>query len=147
MIGKRFIALALVGIAVFLAAGLLCVLIACSVVDNWLLLLTILFHATALVFPAMCDGYNFEGMPSYLSDSNDMGLFHMRAAGWFLLGSLFLSGYAMPVILFRAHKLTSVKAVYLTIGGGTLIWASIILFMAAFMCKRTSGSDYSYGEL
>ena len=147
MIAKRFIAAALAGIAVFLSAGVLLVLIACSLDSNWTLLCTILFHVTALVFPAMCDGYNFDGMPGYLSDPNDYGLFNLRAVGWFLLGALFLSGYALPIVLYRKQKLDNIVAVYLTIGGGTLIWASIILFMAAFLCKRGTSSGSDYGSL
>lgn len=141
MVGRQWIIPIIVSIAILLTIGIMLIWTACAIDGSWLLLIVILFPSFGTLFPCICGGYNFESMPSYLMDEQSS----MERLGFFFEGSFLTSGLVLPLVMFRAGSFSSAKPVYLSLAGETCIWASVILYMFAFLYsgRRSNG----FGDL
>lgn len=133
---RKWIAISILIMATCLAIGILLIFIASFNYNNLWPLFTIFVHSIALLFPMMCDGYDIEGGDfGFPDDSSDLFLHDCQLFGWFLMAVFFISGYALPIILYHSGIIPEV-VIYLVISGGTCIWLSIILFIHLFCCGK-----------
>lgn len=136
---REWEAAALLIMATALAVGVLLILVASVTYGNYWPLFTIATHGFALMFPMLCDGYNEIGE----DDGDDLFLRDCKLIGWFMLAVFFMSGYALPIVMYHSGQIPT-PVIYLVIAGGTLVWVSIMLFMRLFCCTRGAGEDYDF---
>lgn len=110
-----------------LAGGILIVLITCFEWHNFYPLLTILVDVLAITQLMMC-GTTTD------SDEGHLGI----QLSWMLFGLFVVTGYAVPALLWRDGAIPE-QALYFTWGGGTVILASMIIYM-----KLINASDNKY---
>jgi len=135
--------LIIVSISVFLSLGILMIIIPCILAVNWWPLLSIFVFFFSFGFPILTNSCAFADSGDFLydnMDSRDLA----ALVSWFATGIMITIGYAIPVELFRVSDMILVEML-LTIGGGTIILSSIILFQIFIISKHRAESDeYSY---
>ena len=77
----------------------------------------------------MCDGCNFQNIHEERNP-----LENMKDFGFFLSGAFLVSGFILPIYLHHI-KVLSLAAALLSIGGGTLILAAVMIFLRYFIIK------------
>ena len=109
--------------ATFLSSGIILILVSCIQFNNWWPFLTVFINAFAIFAPTFCGGCSFE--PSWDDQEGDISI---GSISWIIVGFFVVVGYAIPIELFRVGVLTQ-TGVYLTLSGGTVILASILIFV------------------
>lgn len=114
--------------ALLMAAGIVLVLFASIHYVNYYPLLTILLIAMAIFFPTLCGGCQVaaSGNANLLLDTEDYDLGPRLA--WVLTGFFVITGYSLSIELFRG-KYIPAMAVYLSLGGDTIIMAAALIFV------------------
>lgn len=141
---KRFILLFFA--ALCLAIGVFLVLFSAIHFSSVYALFTVVVHSCAIFFPALCGGCSI----SFSSSSADSALWGESgdyAVGaklsWVLLGMFIILGYAIPIELFRGNLIPEI-AVYLCLTGGTVILASIFLFVKLIYFNSQDENAYLF---
>jgi len=117
----------MIGLAFALSVGLLCNILACALWDNW----WPLFAAVA---------YFFAPVPNMIcsrcgSDPLDQSGRNFKDMGFFLTGTLVVSGFGILVVLAHSEVI-QIGAMFLALGGGLIIYATIIVFIHFFWKKK-----------
>jgi hypothetical protein len=134
--------LIIVSISVFLSLGILMIIIPCILAANWWPLLSIFVFLFSFGFPILTNSCAFGGSTDSAdflydnTDSRDLA----ALVSWFATGIMITIGYAIPVELFRVSDMILVEML-LTIGGGTIILSSIILFQIFIISRHRAESD------
>lgn len=134
--------LIIVGISVLLSGGILMIIIPCILVSNWYPLLSIFVFATSFIFPIMtntCTTSSSDDSGYLYDDPSQHELGAMVA--WLTVGILITIGYSIPFELFRVSSMPLVEML-LTMGGGTIILASILLFQFVVVKRGASADEY-----
>lgn len=134
---KKILALIVLN-ATFLASGIILILVSCVQFDNWWPFMTVFINMFAIFCPTFCGGCTLD--PSSLWDERE-GEVSLGAFSWLCLGFFVVVGYAIPVELYRS-KVLSETGVYLTLSGGTVILAAILIFVRLIFFKKDQDSAY-----
>jgi hypothetical protein len=125
----KYFILVISGNAILLAIGILMIFIPSIIFNNYWSLLSILLFLVSFIFPILCNAFRFDSAQSsdsYLfSDGHEAELGGMIS--WFVMGIFITMGYSIPFELWRT-KLMNPIGMGMTMGGGTIILASILLF-------------------
>lgn len=116
----------IVGLAFFLAVGLLLVILSCALYNNWWPLFVVLTYLLAplpnmLARRCSSDSYSYA---SYSSNDDDARK-GVLETGYFITSVLIISGIGLPVVLAHAEVIT-VSAMLLAFFGGILIYTTIL---------------------
>jgi len=113
--------------ALFLACGILMIVIPAVIYNNYWPLLSILVFCISFVFPLTCGAFKIGGASDRFAfdgeDSGELG----PMLSWLLMGIFVTIGYSVPFELWRSNAV-NVVAMGLTMGGGTVIMAAILIF-------------------
>jgi len=132
--------LIIVGNSIFLSCGILMIIIPCILVTNWWPLLSIFVFASSFIFPFFSGTFSLNEHDAYLYDDpsqQDLG----AMVAWLTVGIMITVGYCIPIELFRLSLMPLVEML-LTIGGGTVILASIALF--AIVVIKRGQNEFSF---
>jgi len=124
--------------SVFLATGIMLNLISCIQFNNWWPLLTILINLMAITFPTLCGGCSFYDDDLFAEQDGQITL---ASLSWMFLGIFIVIGYAVPVELYRSHSISQ-TGVFLTLAGGTIILAAVLLFVRLIYFKKDEARFY-----
>jgi len=116
----------LIGLAGALALGILCNILACVIWGNWLPIFVIIAYFLAPLPNLMCSRCG--------TDPLDVSGRNFKDLGFFLTGALVISGFGLPAVLAHA-QLIQIPALLLGIGGGIIVYASIIVYIHFFHTK------------
>ena len=131
--------------AILLSSGIMLILVSSVQYTNFWPLITVFVDIFALFFPTFCNGCDMGddddfswggGGGRYDEDRISEG-----AISWVLLGIIVMIGFAIPIELFRVHKLSEIGA-YLTVSGSTVILSSIVIFVRVIYFEKDN--HYSY---
>ena len=122
--------------SIFLACGILMIIIPNIINSNWYSLLAIFLFGFSIIFPLLCNALNISGGYSsgdlFLMDDDDdangNALENGKALSWFLTGLTVVFGYSIPFLLW-ANKEMPILNMSLSMGGGTIILISIGIFV------------------
>jgi len=124
--------------SVFLASGIILNLVSCVSYNNWWPLLTIFINLLAITAPTLCGGCNQQDESFY---SDQEGQVTLASLSWVMLGAFVIAGYAIPIELFRAKIITQ-TGVLLTLSGGTVILAAVLIFVRLIYFTKDEGRFY-----
>lgn len=113
--------------AVILAAGILLIVIPSIIFNNYWPFMSVLVFALSLVFPFLCNGFDFEN-DSWSTPNETAG-----TLGWLFFGIMVTIGYSIPFELWRASSMSPI-AMGLAMGGGTVILGAVFFF--GFLLRR-----------
>jgi hypothetical protein len=117
-------------LAFFLASGILSVILSCAIYGNWLPLLVVLTYLIAPIPNSIC---------KRLATSSD--LFHeenssIREVGYFMTSFFVTSGFGLPLVLYHG-KLIEFGAMMLSLGGGVMIYGTVVGYIKYFAISST----------
>ncbi|KAI8853973.1 vacuolar protein sorting 55 [Chytridium lagenaria] len=124
--------LAIVSLAFCLSLGILLVILSSALYSNWWPLLVVLTYVLAPIPNIVCK--RLAGSSDFLSEEN-RGILE---TGYFVTSFFVVSGFALPLVLSHSEMISSV-AMYLSLSGGLLIYATILGYLHFFV-----GEDVSF---
>lgn len=124
--------------SVFLASGLILNLVSCISYNNWWPLFTIFVNLLAIAAPTLCGGCATYDDEFYAEAEGQVTL---ASLSWVILGAFIIVGYAIPIELFRARAVSQ-TGVLLTLSGGTVILASVLVFVRLIYFTKEEGRFY-----
>jgi len=130
----------LIANAILLASGIMLVLVSAVQYTNFWPFIIIFVNMFAIMWPTLCGGCSLQEEFSYQGNE---GSITPGSVSWVLLGFFVTVGYAIPIELFRANKLTE-TATYLTLAGGTTMLAAILVFIRVLYFEKDSYSAYMF---
>ncbi|KAI9291793.1 vacuolar protein sorting 55 superfamily protein [Neoconidiobolus thromboides FSU 785] len=119
--------IAIVSLAFVLAVGFLLSILACALYGNWLPLIVVFIYLFAAIPNPLCQRCSNIN-EDILSDNNNNGF---SDAGKFLTSVFVVSGFGLPLVLSHSNLIEPMAAT-LSISGGLLIYASILLYAYFF---------------
>ncbi|KAI8898172.1 vacuolar protein sorting 55 [Globomyces pollinis-pini] len=122
----------IIGLAFFLATGVLLVILSCALDNNWLPLLVVLTYLIAPLPNIVCK--RIAGMDDYFHDEPHKGVLE---TGYFLTSFFIVSGFGLPLVLHHANILTQ-HATILSLIGGLLIYTTILGYIHFFTEREQS---------
>lgn len=128
--------------AIFLSTGIILILVSCIQFDNWWPFLTVFINMFAIFFPTFCGGCSMDEF-NFSSWDEDSDRITPASLSWLCLGFFIIMGYAIPIELYRGNLLSE-QGVYLTLSGGTVILASILIFVRVIYFKKDRSSVYFF---
>lgn len=135
---KKVLVLLLVD-ALFLASGIMLILISCIQFNNWWPILTVFVDIVAIIFTAFCDNCNMDSEEEFWFENSVQTA--QTSVAWLLRGFLVVTSYAIPVELYRV-KVLSETGLYLTLGGSTTILVAALIFVRVIYFTKDKGSAY-----
>lgn len=145
VVANKYVFPSIIGIALCITIGLGFVWVACSLDDSWLLLIVVFFPLFGALFPCLCGAYNFESIPGYLQETDNYLEQKWHDVSYFLQAAFLTSGFLLPFEMYRIGYFSSATPVYLSLTGETFIWASVMLYMFAFLYTGNKGSGGGFG--
>lgn len=126
--------------SILLACGILMIFINCIIYQNWWPVFSIVVFCGGLCFPILCNACSLSASESdmFLFDTQDSAQMG-GILSWLLFGICITIGYGIPIELWRVHTM-SLTPMFLTIGGGTVILAAILIFVKVIEIKKDSSS-------
>ncbi|KAJ3105765.1 Vacuolar protein sorting-associated protein 55 [Phlyctochytrium planicorne] len=121
--------IAIVSLAFCLSLGILLVILSSALYSNWLPLLVVLTYVLAPIPNIVCK--RLAGSSDFLSEEN-RGILE---TGYFITSFFVVSGFALPLVLSHSGMISSV-AMYLSLGGGLLIYATILGYLHFFVAQH-----------
>ena len=118
----------IITLAGFIALGLLLNILACALPNNWYPLITVvayLFVAMPNILCGMCNRGDIWG------DGNR----GWKNSGYFLTSFFLVGGFAIPLILYHADKITKVYPLVLSIVGGLIVYVTVLIYLHIFHGK------------
>lgn len=112
--------------AILMATGILMIIIPSVIYNNYWALLSILVFSVSLIFPIMCNACSIGAGPANVFGDEGNGELGPMLS-WLLLGVFVTIGYSIPFELWRSG-LVNVIGMGLTMGGGTVILAAVLIF-------------------
>ncbi|KAI8913543.1 vacuolar protein sorting 55 [Gorgonomyces haynaldii] len=115
--------LVIIGLAFLLASGILSVILSCALDNNWLPLLVVLTYVLAPIPNALT-----KRVGSDLFQDEGRGILE---TGYFITSFFIVSGFGLPLVLNHSKLITD-HAMILSLVGGLLIYATIVMYMRVF---------------
>lgn len=128
---NKIFLLKLVSNAVLFSIGIMMILFSSIQYGQWWSFMTVFVTVIGIAAPFLLGGCAFD---DYTQSSS--GPF-----SWLILGFFVILGYAIPVEMFRAKSINQV-GIYLTLGGVTIILASLIIFFRLLYFEKNSFNAY-----
>ncbi|KAI0462800.1 hypothetical protein LJB42_003601 [Komagataella kurtzmanii] len=125
----------IISLATVLAAGFLLIVLAGAIYGNWSPVAIALVFAFAHLPIAISNQLNVN-FDDFLNESTAYAL----DLGKFLSAFLFVSGVALPILLFHSHIL-QFPAMILTLSGGILIYGTVFTFTEFFDAREDDVFD------
>ena len=125
--------------AILAASGIMLVLVSAFQYSNFWPIVIIVIDIFAVTWPTMCGGCSISDDDYYGSSYSD----GHASFSWVLLGIFITVGYAIPIELYRTNSLTEM-ATYMTILGGTIILASILMYIRFESFEKDSNYAYTF---
>jgi len=123
----------IIALAFVLALGFLLVILSCALDRNWLPLLVAAMFVLATA-PNSVFG-RFARNDDFQMDNNGSGAVDV---GRFLTSILIVTGFCLPSVFAHTDIITT-RAMYMSIGGGVLIYSTIIAYAHFF---AADGEDF-----
>lgn len=127
----------IIGLSSVLAVGFLLVVLAGAIYGNWFPIIAALVFAVAYLPVVISNGFSSSG---FYDDLMNESSGQVQDLGRFLASFLTVSGFGLPVVLCHSHVLTYTATV-LTEIGGSLIFATVVLFTSFFDPQEEESLD------
>ena len=115
--------------AILFGIGILAIFIPCAINNNWYSLTSIFLFCFSILFPLLCNAFNFTSPNSseaWLFDDNSSAQLGGTLA-WMLFGTLLTIGFGIPFLLWR-NKIMNVINMACTMSGGAIIIIALGIF-------------------
>lgn len=117
-------------LSLFLALGILLVILSCAIYDNWWPLFVVLLYLLA-PFPNLIQSHTKSDFSSTSFDMNDSPKSGSELS-FFVTSLLITSGFGLPFVLAHTNVITW-TAMELSFVGGVLIYGTILGYTTHFM--------------
>ncbi|KAG5362476.1 Vacuolar protein sorting-associated protein 55 [Yarrowia sp. C11] len=115
----------IITLSTVLATGFLLIILSCALWNNWLPLIVVAVFCLAPAPNAICQSW--AGQDDFMSESSSTVI----DFGRFSTGFMVVSGLSIPVMLAH-NSIINTAAMWMSLSGGLLIYATIITFGAFF---------------
>lgn len=142
-LSKKNIIILLVFDAILFGCGILAIFIPCIINNNWYSLLSIFLFSFSIIFPFLCNAFNFTSVnatEAWLFDDNNSAELGGTLA-WFLFGCFLCIGFGIPFLLWRNNAMNIVNMAC-TMSGGAVIILSLGVFGYFFNTIKNNNEPF-----